>query len=186
MEYSNITLKMLILGQWPSNVACFWWKMKWNKFQNYLRHFLHKKSHLWLVKWKIFFYYKIIANSYATLSTMVTPLVVPNLGMLSWILPCMWPFPCAYALKSTQVHSRLSNLWMVFFQTCCIASFIFFPQTSAHKIAQCKGIWIFEPFSFSLFFFQIGVKLGVLTIHTKWFGIPTFLVPSSSITNIGA
>jgi hypothetical protein len=44
----------------------------------------------------------------------------------------------------------------------------------------------FEPFFIFFVFFQIGVKLGVLTIHTKWFGIPPLFVPSSSITNIGA
>jgi hypothetical protein len=39
--------------------------------------------------------------------------------------------------------------------------------------------------SFS-FFFQNGVNLEVLTIDTKRFGIPTFLVPSSSTISIGA
>jgi hypothetical protein len=64
--------------------------MKWYKFQNYLRHFLHKeKPFRGLENGKLVFYYKIIANSYETLSTMVTPIVVPNLGILSLILPCM-------------------------------------------------------------------------------------------------
>jgi hypothetical protein len=72
----------------------------------------------------------------------------------------------------------------VFFQTCCIASVIFFQQTSAQKMAPCKGISFFEPFF--IFLFQNGVKLEVLTIDTTRFGIPPFLVPSSATTNIGA
>ena len=100
--------KLLKPDQWPSNVAYFFMK---NEMEQISKLFEALPSQTKVIsglgKWKkIFFCYKIIANSYETLSTMVTPIVVPNLGMLSWILSCMWPFPCAYALKSTQVHAR--------------------------------------------------------------------------------
>ena len=43
---------------------------------------------------------------------------------------------------------QIGHFVKVFFQTCCIASLIFFQQTSAQKMAPCKGISFFEPFSF--------------------------------------
>ena len=41
-----------------------------------------------------------------------------------------------------------------FFSNLLYCKFNIFPQTSAHMMAQCKGIWIFEPFFIFFVFFS--------------------------------
>ena len=112
-----------------------------------------KQSFLRLVKWKIFFCYNIVANSYATLS------------WLCQIWGCYHGFchVCGHFLVHMpwKPHKSILDRQICegFIQTCCIASLIFFPQTSAHMMAQCKGIWIFEPFFIFFVFFKLGSNL---------------------------
>ena len=78
--------------------------MKRPSFTTYLAlpsqkiHFSHLKNR------NNIFYYKNYNIPMAIFYTMVTPMVVPNLDKLA--LTIQWLGPCAYALKSMQVHTR--------------------------------------------------------------------------------
>ena len=67
----------------------------------------------------------------------------------------------------------------VFFQTCCSASLIIFPQTSAQKMAPCKGISFFEPFFIFSFFSKWGQTWSVdhwyKNVWNSYFPCPKFI-----------
>ena len=106
IKYSNNTLKFMKLGQSASNVVHFRGKMRRPNVTTYFRHFLHKNNHFWhLNNGNNIFINKKNLFLVATLFTVVTPMVVPNMSMLAAQIQWKWPRPHAYALKSMQLHT---------------------------------------------------------------------------------
>ena len=144
-----------------------------------------KKSFLSLGKWKNYF---LLQNNWKFLCNTVhngNTTSCAKFGHVIMDFPMYVAISMCICLGIQTSSYYIGHFVKVFFQTCCSASLIIFPQTSAQKMALSEGISFFESFSFSLFF-KNGVKLEVLIIETKRFGIPTCLFPSSSTTNIGA
>ena len=118
------------------------------------------------------------------LITMVTPMLVPKMVMLS----CNMPWRCAWGMvmfvESHWSSYELGLFVKVFFQVCGIASLSFFPQAIGHRWPPCERISIFEPFFIFYNFFLCVVKIAWMTNHIKWLENWVFFVDTTYIPNV--
>ena len=113
----------------------------------------------WKMKKKILLQKFIIPME--TLFTMVIPMLVPNLAMLSWIMPWMWLWSWAYGLKTMHVHTRYVILWKKISKFVVLLVYDF-----SHKLVHIK--WLnSKGFQFLRLFYYQEVILLFLKMPTN-------------------
>ena len=105
------------------------------------------------------FYYQIIANSYGNIVHNGNTNICAKFGQIIMDDAMYVAISMCICLGIHTSSYYIGHFVKVFFQTCCSASLIIFPQTSAPKMAPCKGISFFEPFFILSFFFKMGSNL---------------------------